>query len=325
MRKVRKVRVPVLLLIVLMVLVSVPGCASEPAVNWPEKTVTIVVPYDAGGDSDFNARALVEKLTKISGQSFIITNISGNSGATGSLQALSANPDGYTILFNHTAFAVNYFSNNSKLTYDDVTFGAICGISPGSVIVVPASKGINTFAELVSYSHEHPGELLFGGSAGSLVYLTGLQIRRAGVDFTMVDAGGTASRLAAILGGHVDFTSMAFGAVKDYIETGELVALCSNAEFRTSLYDVYGIRSGADEGYDIGAMLYYQMLFPKGTDPKIVEKLNELLEQVIFNDEEYAKRIWDVYLQEPYYKNAEEGEKIILEWWDKMAALDWEL
>ena len=84
--------------------------------NWPEKSVTITVPYAAGGDSDFNARLLAEKLTEKLGQTFIVQNVAGNSGATGVRQALNAEPDGYNISFCHTAFIINYFAGASDLT-----------------------------------------------------------------------------------------------------------------------------------------------------------------------------------------------------------------
>ena len=278
---------------------------SETAV-WPEKPVTIIVPYNAGGDSDFNARALAEKLTEATGQSFIVQNVGGNSGATGSLQALEADPDGYTMLFNHTAFTINYFSGTSDLTYDDLTFGAVCAFLDNTVFVANPALGMTKLSEIKAYCDENPGGVIFGGSSGTTAIVPGLKMRAAGLDITMVDAGGTADRMAAVLGGHVDFVPVPTGNAQDYLATGELVQIED------------------DLGIEPGCPVYYQFLFPKGTDEAIVAELNALLEEIIFNDAEYAESIKNAYQQDPFYKNAEDGAALVADLWDTYSQLDWE-
>ena len=65
------------------------------------------------------------------------------------------------------------------------------------------------------------------------------------------------------------------------------------------------------------------MNFPKGTDPEIVAKLNELLEDIILHDEDYAKRIYDAYMMEPFYMNSEDGYKFIMDLWEQYKSWDW--
>lgn len=275
--------------------------------TWPEKPVTIVVPYNPGGDSDFNARLLAEKLTEKTGQTFVVENIAGNSGATGARQALKSDSDGYTMLFNHTAFVINYFSGNSDLTYDDMTFGAIVGLFPveSDVFVAQPDLGITKLSEVKKYCEEHPGELIYGASGGTTVLVAGMRMQEAGLDITMVDTGGTAERMTAILGDHVDFTCVPRGNAKDYLETGELVEIEN------------------DLGTDIICPAYYQMNFPKGVDPAIVTEFNKLVEEIITTDEAYAKTIYDTYEQKPLYMNSEEGLKHMKEMWDEFAQWDW--
>lgn len=274
---------------------------------WPEKPVTIIVPYNPGGDSDFNARTLAEKLTERTGQNFVVQNIAGNSGATGSRQALNADPDGYTILFNHTAFLISYFAGNSDMTYDDMTFGAIVGLFPveADILACRPSLGITKLSELRDYSKEHPGELIYGAASGTTVLVSGLRLLDAGVDMTMVDTGGTAERMTAILGDHVDFVCVPRGNAKDYLETGELIEIEN------------------DLGIEVICPAYYQMNFPKGTDPAIVDELNALIEDIVLNDEDYAKRIMDAYGQTPYYRNSEEGEAQMRAMWDDFSQWNW--
>lgn len=278
----------------------------EPESPWPEKSVTVIVPYNPGGDSDFNARALCERLTAVSGQSFVVTNVNGNSGAVGSLQALSSDPDGYTILFNHLTFMVNYFTGNSTLTYDDLEVGGIVGYRDDGALVARADLGITKLSDIVTYSQEHGG-MLYGASAGSLIMMAGFELRDQGANLTIVDAGGAADRLASLLGGHVDFTYVSASDVTDYVATGELTILEND------------LGSTA-----VTLPTYYQMLFPKGTDPAIIDKFAALCKEAIFEDEAYASTIMTAYGQEPYYKEPQEAAKILEEVWEQLAGYTWQ-
>lgn len=281
--------------------------SSQPAETpWPEKSVTVIVPYNPGGDSDFNARALCERLTAVSGQSFVVTNVNGNSGAVGSLQALSSEPDGYTILFNHLTFMVNYFTGNSTLTYDDLEVGGIVGYRDDGALVARSDLGISKLSEVITYSQEHNG-MIYGASAGSLIMMAGFELRDRGANLTIVDAGGAADRLASLLGGHVDFIYVSASDVTDYVATGEL----------TILENDLGTTA-------VTLPTYYQMLFPKGTDQAIIDKFAALCQEAIFDDKGYADTIMTAYKQEPYYKEPQEASKILAEVWDQLAGYTWQ-
>lgn len=293
-----------------MLVTSCPAYAADSeAAKWPSKPVTITVPYAAGGDSDFNARLLAEKLTKKLGQNFVVQNISGNSGAVGVRQALNTEPDGYNIAFCHTAFLINYFAGASTLTYDDMSFGAIVGLFPveADVYVCRPELGLKKLSEVREYSKENPGKLLYGAASGTTVLVAGLRMLQNGFDITMVDTGGTADRMTAILGGHVDFVSVPYGNAKDYIKTGELIELEKDLE------------------EEISCPAYYQMNFPKGTDPEIIKAFNEAVADIIKNDQDYAKRIWDAYQQKPFYMNSEEGESFMRNMWTEFSAWNWKI
>ncbi|MGE4353572.1 MAG: tripartite tricarboxylate transporter substrate-binding protein [Oscillospiraceae bacterium] len=297
--------------------------SATPSVNWPEKTVNIIVPYGAGGDTDMNARTLADKLAQKTGGTFIVTNISGNGGATGALEALSSDPDGYTILFHHTGFIVNQLTGASSYTYDDVEFAAIVGRSAGNIITMKASLGINTLDELIAYTQAHPGELKIAANTGATTHATALMLRKIGVDVKMVDAGASTERISALLGGHVDIIVNPINTIADYLKTGELVALCTdNDTVSEALRDQYGVLPGAEQGYDLGLPFYYTMMFPKGTDQAIIDKLDGLLEDIILNDTEYQDAIYKAYLQVPCYYNSEDGMKIMKEAYDKLSTLD---
>ena len=95
------------------------------ATTWPDgETINVIVPYDAGGDTDFNARIIFEKVQEKLGGNFIIQNISGNSGAVGAQTALDAEPDGKTFLFYHTAILINEATGLTPFGYED--FDMVC-------------------------------------------------------------------------------------------------------------------------------------------------------------------------------------------------------
>jgi len=290
---------------------AAPGAPADSApaaeVNWPTRSVEIVVPFAPGGDSDFNARVLAERLSILTGQTFTINNIVGNSGALGTLHVHNADPDGYTMLFNHFAFAINYFVGISSLTYDDMAFASFVGYHYDFTLIAHSRLGITTLSELAELAEENPFQLVYGGTAGAIPLLPGLQFAARGIDVTIVDAGGTAERLAALLGGHVDFTLIPIGHASDHIELGDLVVLED------------------DIGLDAFTGIYFQMFFPPGTDQAIIDVLNEHLQEIIFNDEDYQRIVYEAHNQIPFFLDSVDGLAFAREVWAEFAQLDWTL
>ena len=131
--------------------------AEEPAaenIAWPEKPVTIIVPFNNGGDSDFNARVLTTYLQEELGQVFVIENISGSGGSIGSTEAANAEPDGYTILSNHNSLQISHASGLTETSMDDFEIVGMYAQNPGDVVAVSASSGITNMDELVAASKE---------------------------------------------------------------------------------------------------------------------------------------------------------------------------
>lgn len=299
--------------------------STAPTTDWPgKKTIQIIVPYAAGGDTDFNARLLAEKLSKKTGATFVVSNVSGNGGATGSLQVKNADPDGSTILFHHTGFVVNYISGASDFLFDDAfEFSAVVGRSAGNIITMNSSYGIKDLQDLIDYSKANPGKLKIAANAGATTQATALMLKAIGCDLQMVDAGSASERIAALLGGHVDIIINAAGTVSDYLKNGQLVALCTDSDVRNDyLYKDFNIGIGKDQGYDIGLPFYYFMAFPKGTDPAIVDKMDSLLKEIITTDTDYADRIMSSYYQVPTFYGSDEGKQLLMDAYDKLKDLN---
>ena len=279
-------------------------------VKWP-KIVEVVVPAGAGGDTDFNSRLLAQQLSKRLSPNFVVSNVTGNSGATGSRQVKNGDNNGSTVLFFHTAFLVNQATGKADFGLDEFSFACIAAKNRGNVLVVRSALGISSLEELHRYTQSNPGELKMAANTGATSYVMAMQMKSAGFDMNVVDAGGGADRLVAILGDRVDVIFAAYGTVKDYINDGTLVALAMDST--EDLIDEekgINIKAMKNQGYeDIKLPFYYFFAFPKGTDEALVQQFNDAVKDIVENDKEYQKKIYDAYLQKPYYSPSEGGFK----------------
>ena len=275
--------------------------ASE--VKWP-KNVEIIVPAGAGGDTDYNARMLADKLSKKLKPNFVVSNVSGNGGATGTRQVKDAANDGSSVLFYHSAFVVNELSGTTDYGFDSYEFAAIAAKNPGNVVVVNTKLGVNSLQELFDYAKANPGKLKMAAQTGATSYAVSTLLKQQGLDVNIVDAGSAADRMAALLGGHVDIILAAYGSVKDYITEGELIALAMDGD---EDLEAAGLKSIVNEGYDVKLPFYYFFAFPKGTDQAMVDEFSAAVKDIVENDSEYAEAISSTYYQTPTYYNAQDG------------------
>ena len=147
---------------------------------------------------------------------------------------------------------------------------------------------------------------------GATSYAIAMQMKAAGFELRVVEAGSASDRLAAIVGGHVDVILSAYGSVKDYIEEGELTALAMDGENDFVLEaDKIDIKAIHNQGYEtIKLPFYYFFAFPKGTDPELVQAFTDAVKNIVENDKEYQEKIFASYYQRPFFAGNEEGLKI---------------
>ena len=182
---------------------------------YPERAITLIVPFAAGGPTDIVARIVSLAFQKSLGQSVVVENRAGAAGNIGMAIAARAVPDGYTLLLTSTAIAVNpaLFKN---LGYDPIKdFAPICElVNAPNVIVVRANSGINTLADLIARAKAAPGTFNYASpGAGTKSHLTGEQLKlRAGIDMVHVPYRGAGPAAMAVLEGTVQVGSVAFAA-----------------------------------------------------------------------------------------------------------------
>jgi len=281
--------------------------AAAADVKWP-KNVEIVVPAGAGGDTDYNARLLAQYLSEKLPPNFVVSNVNGNGGATGTRQVKDADNDGSSVVFYHSAFVVNQLCGATDYGFDSYAFACIAGMSAGNVVTVNSKLGINTLEELYEYTKAHPGELKMAAQTGATSYAVSMLMKQAGFDINIVDAGSAADRLAAVLGGHVDIILAAYGSIKDYVSEGTLVPLAMDASQDLESGDV-NVKAIKNLGYDIELPFYYFFAFPEGTDPALVAQFNDAVKDIVENNTEYQDSIAESYFQKPTFFGGEDGLK----------------
>jgi tripartite-type tricarboxylate transporter receptor subunit TctC len=133
--------------------VAVPAGAQ----NWPERSITLIVPFAAGGASDVSSRIMAESMSKILGQSVVVENVAGAGGATGVLRGKNSKPDGYTIGFGHMGTNAAAVSTTSKLPYDptkDFDYLGIHLMTP-HIMITRKDFPAKTLAEYIDYAKKN--------------------------------------------------------------------------------------------------------------------------------------------------------------------------
>jgi tripartite-type tricarboxylate transporter receptor subunit TctC len=242
---------------------------------YPERPITLIVPFAAGGPTDIIARIVSTAFQKALGQSVIVDNRGG--GNPGMTIAARAAPDGYTLLLTSTAIAVNQALYKS-LPYDPIKdFVPICElVNAPNVLFVRAESDIKTVADLVARAKAAPGALNYSSpGAGTKSHLTAEQLKlRAGIDMVHIPYRGGGPATMAVLERTVDVGSVALAPVEPLIKDGKFRALAvTGAERWFSLPDVPTM---IEQGYPGFVSDTFNALFaPAGTPPEIVALLSK--------------------------------------------------
>lgn len=296
--------------------VALAGCGGDKAgstekaggasgdVKWPTKTVTVNVPYNAGGDTDTYARLMSMKLEQKLGQTFVVVNMTGGSGIIAAKTTMATKPDGYTILFNHTgASLVQEATGTADFSYTN-DFTNVATIAQDNTYVLVAKKGkYNTLQEMIDDAKANPNKVRYSQVHGSVTHYVASKMEETmGISLNKLDVGtATAERLPAFMGGQVDLLAANYINVKDYVEKGDIVVLGVFSAERVAGMD--DIPTFKEQGYDIVSTKNYELKFPKGADPQIVAKLSTAVKE-ISEDPEFKEQLAKYYAV-PFYRDAE--------------------
>jgi tripartite-type tricarboxylate transporter receptor subunit TctC len=267
--------------------------------SWPNKTITIIVPFNAGGDTDFHARNLASHLEKELGVTIIVNNVSGANGNAGMRQVANAKPDGYTALFFHESMLTNKVVGVSHQAHEALSPVAATIVDNSYVIAVSSKSDIKNLDDLVAEAKKRPGELIYASSVGGYSYYLGRVFEQlANVDFNIVDAGGGTDRNAALLARKIDINVNPYGVMKSYFDSGDFTPLAVINKNRNKLFP--NVPTAEEQGYDWLAERYYFLSFPKGTDNEIVAKMAEAIKKVT-EQPDFQKKTEEAYSVSPTF------------------------
>jgi tripartite-type tricarboxylate transporter receptor subunit TctC len=258
--------------------------------TWPERTVTIIVPFAAGGPNDLVGRVLAAELGAKLGQTVIVENKTGAVGDIGIAGVARAKPDGYTLLETTVVVLINPSVRNTS--YDplkDFAPIAYLGASPNA-IVTNSKSGINSVADLIGKAKANPGKVTFAtAGTGSVSQLAVELLKiRAKVDMTHVPFRGAAPAFEAALSGTTDVASVSIGGLVGHIKAGEVKALVQTGEKRAA--DLPDVPTMAEAGIPNAVVQTSQMLLaPAGTPADVVAKLSEATRDILAKPDVKAK------------------------------------
>ncbi len=274
--------------------------------NWPNQPINLIVPYAAGGNSDFNARAVAKYLPEILGRPVVVTNVPGSGGTIGAAQVKDADPDGYTILVHQLSLSIAEAAGMADYGIEDFAIGSVFSKASPEVLVASADAPFDNTEELIAYSQQHPDEIKLTANTGASTMWLAIGLENAGAELNIVSSGGSGERLQLVLGGHADIVPLNYSQIKGYVEEGTLKIIASASDERSDLIpDVKTLReSGVEAGYDY----MNTMIFPKDTDPRIVEKFSNAVGEVVNNNEEYRAEMAKAF-QPPTWMSVEDSRE----------------
>jgi tripartite-type tricarboxylate transporter receptor subunit TctC len=269
-----------------MTLVASAPTASK-AQTWPTKTITIIVPFPAGGSSDVVARLVAAALNEKLGQQVITENRAGAAGNIGAAAVARAAPDGYTLLLATPGPGANNKLLYRSMPYDpERDFTPIVEVADTPVIMVTSPKSpVKTMAELIAYAKAHPGKLNVGfpgnGTYGHLA--VELLQRQAGIKLTLVPYRGGAPLTTDLLGSQVDIGADFMPTYIPLVTKGSLGALVVMAPERSDLLpQVPTAREGGLA--DLDAAGWFALMGPRDMPVEAVQKINAIVNAFLQSD-----------------------------------------
>jgi tripartite-type tricarboxylate transporter receptor subunit TctC len=253
------------------------------AAGYPERPVTIIVPFAPGGANDVVVRLIQGPLAEALGQPIVVENRGGAGGNIGIGQAAHAHPDGYTLLMAASGFAVNP-SLYRKVPYDPLhDFDQVAELCTFPIVfTVRPDMGVNTFGELVARAREHPGALNYSTPGTGTVPQLATELLKLDTHIDMVHVAypGAAPAAQAILTRTVEIASMSIAVAQPLIEAGLLKGLAVTSRDRwPELPDVPTV---AEAGYPaVTADTWQGIMVPAGTPADITARLSAVLIEIV--------------------------------------------
>jgi tripartite-type tricarboxylate transporter receptor subunit TctC len=284
------------------------------AADYPEREITLIVPFGAGGSTDIVGRAVGEPLSERLGVPIVVENRGGAGGTVGTLAAAQTSNDGYTMTVATTSSHVigHLWHDPGYHPLDDFEPIGVMAETPYVLIIHPDDERFGTLEELVDYALEHPGELNFGSAGvGSTTHLsTELFNDITGMEAEHIPYEGNREATTALMGQEIDLLFGSFPAVYAAIQGGQIDALAVGTAGRApQMPDVPTMEEAGVEGYR--ASLWLGIVAPAGTPDDVVERLHKEIVALIAEDEAVQEALRDTGAEPVSSESPDEFRELI--------------
>ena len=247
--------------------------------GYPNRPITIIVPFGPGGNADALTRTIGERLSRHVGQPVVLDFKPGAGGALGLRSLAAAKPDGYTLSLGSASSLAAVPQLRNRPPYDPLKDFEPLSYTAAAAplwLVAKAPLNVRTLGELVAYAKKNPGKLSYGSAGiGSATHVAGEEMAAIGkLDMVHVPYKGGAQVIQALIGGEIDFAFSGVPAPLEYIKSGKLVALATaGAERSQPDMHLPTVAEQGFPGFDFGS--WWGFVAPAGTPREIVKYLSE--------------------------------------------------
>jgi tripartite-type tricarboxylate transporter receptor subunit TctC len=279
---------------------------------WPERSVTLIVPFAAGGITDVLARLTAERLSQKFGQPFVVQNEGGGAGIIGATTAARSKPDGYTLMFT-PIFLITFAPFSQKVDFNPIKDFAPISIVASSpfAITVAGSFPADTLAEFIAQVKAKPGSYTFASAgAGSLTHIASVVfLKSAGLEMIHVPYRGMGPAFTDLLAGHVQMLSASPVELKPFVDSNKVKPLGISGKERSKYLPKVPTISETVKSPVVAT--YNGLLAPMGTPKEIIDAISEEI-GAAEKTPEFLDKLAKVGV-EPFASTPDEMAKVIAE------------
>jgi tripartite-type tricarboxylate transporter receptor subunit TctC len=271
------------------------AAATTTFAQYPTRTIKLIVPFAAGGSTDIIARLAAEQMRKELGQVVVVENVGGAAGALGTMQAMNATPDGYTLLIATVSTMIVYPAAHPKPQYSLDNFVPITNIAsmPNLMSVTPSFPA-KDLKEFIAVLKANPGKYSYASSGvGSINHMLGESFQAySGTKLIHVPYKGSGPGMQDVMAGTVNILFDQFPSSKPFVDAGKLRGMGAISPQKIPGYpNIETMEEAGMKGFTDEA--WYGLLAPKGVPPEVVARLTDAMKKSLANPE-LRKRLEDV-------------------------------
>jgi tripartite-type tricarboxylate transporter receptor subunit TctC len=250
------------------------------ALDYPQKPITIVVGFSAGGSSDVIARIVAERLSIGLGQPVVVENKAGVGSIVGATYVSHAKPDGYTFLLGASGPMVFNHALYSKLPYKVEDFSPVSLICTFPLLLLTSSsQAFKSVDDLIAYAKKNPEKVNYSASSSAFQLVTELLNKKFGTRFAHIPYKGSNDSVAALLSNDVTMTLVDAGAASPALQSSRAKVLAVSSSER--LNEMPSVPTLSELGVDLKVSFWTGLIAPAGTPKEIIKRINDEMLKVI--------------------------------------------